>query len=203
MKRLDSTIDDRNFDGRNDGRGTRRRSARKRRRRSSNSYLGVGRSLGSDRDRQRLQDRNAAERSRVERMLAEGPLPTLPTQPTQPMQTPARWADAHPAGSPASAGSASRPSRPRLRALPRAQGWGCPVCASRKVVSDEVTERGSMGGTLRLSECLHCDHRWTEPTRGRWSELGRRMSGGGRRSRETDGASRSEVGFVRPATAAH
>lgn len=173
MKRLDSTIDTGNLEARN----TTRRPRRKKGARSSNSYLGLGRSLGSDRDRQRLQERNAAERSRVERMLAEGPSSlgasfSLPTQP------PARWNSSHPVVTPP---VSTRPSRSRLRARPTTQtaarGWACPVCASGKVVSDEVAH----GGTLRLSECLHCDHRWTERTRARWSELGHRMSGGERR----------------------
>jgi len=120
-------------------------------------YLGLGSQLGSARDRQRLRERNAAERVRVERMLAAAP--TL-----NPIS----------AATPASACSRTHaqthaPSPTSLRA---AFGRGCPVCASSKVVSDEV----SCGGTMRLSECLHCDHRWTDRPRGRWTELGATMT---------------------------
>ena len=34
---------------------------------------------------------------------------------------------------------------------------GCPICGSHEVMHDEVLELG----TLQLSECRHCDHRWT------------------------------------------
>ena len=44
---------------------------------------------------------------------------------------------------------------PRLRALP-AMPPSCPVCASTTVTTDEVAQTG---GSLRLSECLHRDHR--------------------------------------------
>jgi hypothetical protein len=121
--------------------------------------------------------------------------------------------------------SSSQPSPSGLRALPSVQGRACPVCASRKVVSDEVAhinaaddaKQGAKGGgkegakggakgrtmgvTLRLSECLHCDHRWTERIRGPWSELGQRMSGGARRRPDTNTAPRSAIGFVRPVAA--
>jgi len=122
---------------------SRRRSSRKRRH-SANAYLAVAGSLGSARDRQHLRERNAAERIRVERMLAE---------------------------SPGSVGARST----TLRVVPPVAARGCPVCASTKVVSDEVAHSGRHAGTLRLSECLHCDHRWTERTRGRWTELGGTM----------------------------
>ncbi|MCH8883229.1 MAG: 50S ribosomal protein L4 [SAR324 cluster bacterium] len=41
-----------------------------------------------------------------------------------------------------------------------------------KIVSDEVMH----GGTLRMWECLHCEHRWTSRPKGRWVELGARMT---------------------------
>lgn len=88
--------------------------------------------LSSARDRQRLRERQYAERVRVEDMLATAPVP-LPI----------------PAGT------------PTLRAL-RPQPSTCPVCASEKVVCDEVVS----GGLLKLSECLHCEHRWTKRPRG-------------------------------------
>jgi len=34
----------------------------------------------------------------------------------------------------------------------------CGACGSRRVRVDAVEEPG---GTLRLAECAHCDHRWT------------------------------------------
>ena len=122
---------------------------------------GYGR-LASARDRQTARDRNAAERARVEEMFSSAPLPSDRRR--------ARWTS--PASVPVSEGSPA----PRLRALP-AMPSGCPVCASTTVTTDEVARTG---GSLRLSECLHCDHRWTEvPTR-RFTVLGGAM---GRRSR--------------------
>jgi hypothetical protein len=61
----------------------------------------------------------------------------------------------------------ARPSR--LRAL---QPAGCPVCGDDRIVTDEVM----YGGRLRISECLHCDHRWTQRPKGHWVELGARMN---------------------------
>jgi transcription elongation factor Elf1 len=52
---------------------------------------------------------------------------------------------------------------------------GCPVCGSAKLASDEVFVAG---GTMRLVECLHCDHRFTSRPRSRWSELGARIASG-------------------------
>ena len=40
-----------------------------------------------------------------------------------------------------------------------------------EVAADEVLH----GGRLRLVECLHCDHRWTERPARRWAELGAAM----------------------------
>ncbi|MEM9176387.1 MAG: hypothetical protein AAGC67_14255 [Myxococcota bacterium] len=48
----------------------------------------------------------------------------------------------------------------------------CPVCASTTVTSDEVAQPG---GALRLAECLHCDHRWTEKPTRRFATLGGAM----------------------------
>lgn len=124
---------------------------------------GYGR-LASPRDRQAARDRNTAERARVEEMLASAPLPsdrrrarwTPPVTPT--LDSPAETSRD---GSKAS----------RLRALPTMPA-GCPVCESTKVTSDEVARPG---GSLRLSECLHCDHRWTEKPVRRFAELGGAM----------------------------
>lgn len=60
-----------------------------------------------------------------------------------------------------------------LRALPPA---GCPVCGDGRIVTDEVMH----GGTLRVLECVHCEHRWTQRPKGRWVELGARMNRAGR-----------------------
>lgn len=121
---------------------------------------GYGR-LASARDRQTALDRNAAERARVEEMFASAPLPSDRRR--------ARWTSAAPATLPETRVA------PQLRALP-AMPSGCPVCASTTVTTDEVARAG---GSLRLSECLHCDHRWTEvPTR-RFTAIGGAM---GRRS---------------------
>jgi hypothetical protein len=48
----------------------------------------------------------------------------------------------------------------------------CPVCGQGRIASDEVMH----GGTLQVSECLDCEHRWTQRPDGRWFELGARMS---------------------------
>ena len=120
-------------------------------RRLPRSHSGSG--LASARDRQRVRERNAAERARVERMLASAPL------------------SGSLSGSPqALPGSAARGSA-SLRALPSP---GCPVCSSGRTASDEVYQQG----TLRLWECLHCDHRWTERPSRRWAEIGASMARG-------------------------
>lgn len=119
--------------------------------------------LASPHDRKQMRDRNAAERARVEEMLANAPLPTDRRR--------ARWTPPITQSAPFSYEQPAERPAARLRALP-AQPKGCPVCASAKVTTDEVG-RGS--SALRLSECLHCDHRWTErPTR-RFAEIGGSM----------------------------
>ena len=120
-------------------------------RRLPRSHSGSG--LASARDRQRVRERNAAERARVERMLASAPL--------------SRSLSGSPQALP---GSAARGSV-SLRALPSP---GCPVCCSGRTASDEVYQQG----TLRLWECLHCDHRWTERPSRRWAEIGASMARG-------------------------
>ena len=155
-----------------------RRRSRRGKAQSANSYLALGSPLGSARDRQRLRDRNAAERVRVEEMLANAPFttalspgflaspsPGLVGPTTSPVSPP-------PFPSPSSFSVSSPVSFPRSPLRRPVFGRGCPVCASSKVVSDEV----SCAGTMRLSECLHCDHRWTDRPRARWAELGARMS---------------------------
>lgn len=113
-----------------------------------------GEVLSSVRDRQRLRERNTAERERVEVMLA----------------SPAILAERR-ARRRESAAPEFAPRSPRfeLRAL---QPSGCPVCGDARIVTDEVMH----GGTLRVSECLNCEHRWTQrPKQGRWAELGATM----------------------------
>lgn len=112
--------------------------------------------LSSARDRQVARDRNAAERARVEEMFASAPLPSDRRR--------ARWA------APTAAVEAV-PSQARLRGLP-AKPASCPVCESTSVTRDEVAKPG---GSLRLAECLHCDHRWTEKPARRFAALGSAM----------------------------
>lgn len=108
--------------------------------------------LASARDRQRLAERNARERERVEKVLATAPAP---------LEAPVDWARER-------FGSVANASTPsvRGRTLP-----SCPVCGSTRVSGDEVVQLG----TLRLSECLHCEHRWTQRGPDRWAELGASM----------------------------
>ena len=124
---------------------------RRRSKRHSKSSVGFGGPLSSPRDRQRLRERNAAERARVEEALAASPSPfdgrRLPRT-----------------------GSGAA-----VHVFPGAAG--CPVCSSAQLASDEVFEAG---GPLRLVECLHCDHRWTERA-GSATTRRETSPGGGRR----------------------
>jgi hypothetical protein len=113
-----------------------------------------GEGLASARDRQRLRERNMAERDRVEGMIASLPIPVERR--------------AHRRESPGSDYTPDSVSS----GLRIAQAAGCPVCGDGRIVTDEVIHRG----TLRVSECLHCEHRWTERPKGRWVELGTRMN---------------------------
>ena len=129
---------------RNGGRSTPRKSTARERRvrgRQTNGYLSLGHTLGSERDRQRLRARNADERERVERMLASVPSPADP---------------------PSTVATAEIRSLSQALASAPHSSWSaasaCPVCESSKVVRDEVFRAGS----IRLSECLHCDFRWTD-----------------------------------------
>jgi hypothetical protein len=109
-----------------------------------------GEALASPRDRQRLRERIAAERARVEGMLATVP----PPNERDVLDGSAQRVDSF-----AMIVAAETPT-------------ACPVCGHGKVVSDEVMH----GGTLRMSECLHCEHRWTNRPPGRWMDLGARMN---------------------------
>jgi len=120
-----------------------------------------GEGLASARDRQRLRERNRAERERVEGMIASVPLP---------VERRARGRE--------SLGSEYMPDSVSL-GLGTAEVATCPVCSDDRIVTDEVMH----GGTLRVSECLHCEHRWTQRPKGRWVELGTRMNRSMRRGR--------------------
>jgi hypothetical protein len=133
-----------------------------RRARSRNGYA-----LASARDRMRLRERNVAERGRLEKLLATAPLvddrrARIRNQNRNRAENRIVDLAGHHLG----------------RASGRAIGLSrrCPVCGDSRVVTDEVIH----GGTLSMSECLHCDHRWTMRSKTRWTELGARMSRGGR-----------------------
>ncbi|MAG33311.1 MAG: hypothetical protein CL908_20740 [Deltaproteobacteria bacterium] len=119
----------------------------------------AGRGLASARDRQSVRERKVAERERVERMLAS--VPAIDER---------RARDRATAPSGVAQTAASR------RFLRAVQPPSCPICRGTELVSDEVMQ----GGTLRLAECLHCAHRWTERPRRRWAELGATMNRHGR-----------------------
>lgn len=115
-----------------------------------------GESLASARDRLRLRERNQAERERVEGMLASVAVPIERR-----------------AHSRESIDIGYKRLPVGLRAV---QPMGCPVCGDGRTVTDEVMH----GGTLRVSECLHCEHRWTQRPTARWAELGANMNRTGR-----------------------
>jgi len=141
--------------------------------------------LASARDRQRLGERNQQERDRVEKMLATAPLP-LDSAAEMPIESSVAWdsprelgpdrelfwhLDSQPESYPT-----SHPESPR--------GWvpqGCPVCGGTRVACDEVMQLG----TLRLSECFRCEHRWTERGPERWAEVGAPMKRSARRTSRT------------------
>ncbi len=116
----------------------------------------VGARLASARDRQRLRERHAEECERVENMLASAP---------DPLEPPSGWVM-----SPDASGSRTLPTRQALAAA------GCPVCGTTQIVCDEVIQLG----TLRLSQCSRCDHRWTHRSGDRWAEVGATMNRPGR-----------------------
>ena len=154
------------------GRVSRKRSQ------SHSGAAGFGNGLASPHDRARVRDRNAAERSRVEQMFASGAPPTERRRALRGISASAafegRTIDSLP-GQPQF--NSQPPPQPRtalaarsaLRAVP---SNGCPVCTSQTIVTDDVMH----AGMLRLSECLHCDYRWTERLSRNWSQLGARMA---------------------------
>jgi len=121
---------------------------------------GSGRGLASAHDRQRLRERNLAERKRVERMFESVPSP-----------------DERPEMRPASPVPAQSVNPLLARLAP-----SCPVCGSDRLVLDEVRH----GGMLGLAECLRCDFLWTEswteqrtpPRRGHLRPIGAERSRG-------------------------
>jgi len=112
----------------------------------------LGARLASARDRRRLRERHAEERERVEEMLASAP---------DPIEPPTGWVKSSDAS-----GRQMLPTRQVPVPL------GCPVCGATQIVSDEVVQLG----TLRLSECSRCDHRWTHRSGDRWAEVGATMN---------------------------
>jgi hypothetical protein len=125
--------------------------------------------LASARDQQRLGERNREERERVEKMLATAPIP-LESPSEMPIEASVAW----------DAPLELRPNR-APRSLQGLTPRGCPVCGGKRVVCDEVIQLG----TLRLSECLRCEHRWTERGPKRWAEVGAPMTRFARRTSGT------------------
>jgi hypothetical protein len=125
--------------------------------------------LASARDQQRLGERNREERKRVEKMLATAPIP-LESPSEMQIEASVAW----------DAPLELRPNR-APRSLQGLTPRGCPVCGGKRVVCDEVIQLG----TLRLSECLRCEHRWTERGPERWAEVGAPMKRFARRTSGT------------------
>jgi len=108
--------------------------------------------LASSRDRRRLDERIAEERERVERALASAP---ISIDMLDGSLSPASFA----------------PTVPSPSSLHALAPLACPVCSGTQIVCDEVFQLGA----LRLSECLRCDHRWTDRGPSRWAEVGATM----------------------------
>ena len=131
-----------------------------------------GEGLASARDRQGLRERNKAERERVEGMIASLEIPVERRADGRESRVLEYMPDSIQLGHGHGLGHRPGPGH-GLRAM---QPASCPVCGDGGIVTDEVMH----GGTLRVSECLHCEHRWTRRPKGRWVELGTTMSRGGR-----------------------
>ena len=129
-----------------------------------------GHGLASARDRSRLREADLAERARVEKMFSTVASPDD------------RRSDDRDSNAEHETRGLDFESRVHHFSNPDPNQstslWPrhCPVCGDARIVTDEVLH----GGTLSMSECLHCDHRWTERPKARWVELGTRMNGRGR-----------------------
>ena len=125
-----------------------------------------GESLASARDRKRLRERNTQERERVEGMIDSMAVPverrTRRRESLVAECTTRSLPSGHHPGVHAGVRADIRAVQPVI----------CAVCGDGRIVTDEVMH----GGNLRVSECLHCEHRWTERPKGRWVELGARMN---------------------------
>jgi hypothetical protein len=97
--------------------------------------------LSSARDRARLREREAAERARVEQVLARGPI-----------------------GRELEDEGAVRSRRQAV--APCAPACICQVCGGSDIAVDVVRDRG----TWRLARCARCDFIWTERARSSWGE---------------------------------
>lgn len=102
--------------------------------------------LASARDRARLRERQAAERARVERVLARGPRETASS--ARAVAREAGRADA----------DRERAAASLVPAEVSPDRATCRVCRGRDVSVDQVVE----WGLWRLAQCRRCDHRWTE-----------------------------------------
>ena len=129
-----------------------------------------GYGLASARDRDRLRERNRSERARVEKMFSTSPGPDDRRNQNRDLQVQNHdWTPS------ALGGPIGLPSR---------RPAYCPVCGDHRTATDEVvhagTHSGTRSGTLSMSECLHCDHRWTGRAGATRVDLGSPMNRGGR-----------------------
>jgi hypothetical protein len=151
------------------------------------SRRGFGARLASARDRQRLAERSLKERERVERMLAAAPSPVESSTSWGESRAlfPEAFSDSPSVDSFGSvedsvfgtaegsvfgsveASVASFEGSAAPRSLDDMVPRSCPVCGGSRVACDEVMRLG----TLRLSECLRCEHRWTERGPNRWADV--------------------------------
>ena len=130
--------------------------------------------LASARDRQRLGERNRQERDRVEKMLATAPI-SLENPTERPIESSVAWHS--PREFRPDRASFSNPES-NSESLCGLVPQDCPVCGGSRVACDEVMQLG----TLRLSECLRCEHRWTDRGPDRWAEIGAPMKRYARRT---------------------